>query len=181
MANQYNEDHTREIDGLDSDSEQDYVCLCHKSRPELTFKFLVENLEKSTFLKRMFEADQTVINNCNPVVITTGNMVEFMFVIKYLDFYNELKIEADAPEMPLSREKTINEIFEFEYIIFKDLFDMDNVIERFILLKKIIHLVNFLDMEKLLHKMCAIVAYFMTQISDPDERINLAQALYEMK
>lgn len=168
------------IMGLDDEEEKkEFVYIAHEKKPTMKFKFNLENVKKSNFITTILVNDTTVVNSENPILIKIGGLPEFMFIIKYLDFYNNLIIEVEPPEIPLVRDKQISEIFEFEYIIFKDIFDMEDNTERLLFLRKIIHLLNYLDMEKLSYKICAIVAYYMILLQTPEERIQLEKVLKE--
>ncbi len=156
-----------EIESLND--EKNYVCIAHKNRPEVRFRFSVDNIKKSGFLSTLTDMDKTIINSDKAVIITEGNINEFNFIMKYLDFCENIP-EIEPPEHPLPRDKTINEIFELEYIIFEEVLD-ENYIERNIkLLADVVNLANHLEMEKLYIKACALIAFNLQLIKTHEER-----------
>ncbi len=156
--------------------EKEYVLLAHKNNPGTCFKLSVENVKKSGLLKALIESDQTIINSNIPIEISEGNFPEFNFIMKYLDFYDGVP-EIAPPEHPLPRDKPINEIFEFEYVIFKEVINPDEVETYIVLLSNVIHLANHLEMETFYKKICAIIAYYIQLIQTPEERRRIIEIL----
>jgi hypothetical protein len=158
------------------DDEKEFVSIVHKNSHEIQFKIGLENTKKSGFLTALISADHTIINSHTPITIMEGDLPEFTFIMRYLDFYKSLP-EIEPPEHPLPRDKPINEIFEFEYVIFKEILESDDIEANIILMANVIYLANYLEMEKFYIKACAILAYKIQLISTPEERIRITNIL----
>ena len=138
--------------------QDDVVYISHFSNASYIHELSIKNARKSGLLKAVLESDNTVQNNRDkPIIISHGTREAFEFVIEYLG-----AVEAAIPPKPLPKYKPIEEIFAAELTLFRNLFDKEST-ERLELLQELAMLANNLDMQILLEKVCAIIAYYFLQ------------------
>jgi hypothetical protein len=126
---------------------------------DIVYKFNMKCAKISNYINNICELDPTVIENDSmPIVVTQGNKNSFLFILRYLDFYINEE-EAREPEKPLQLDTSIEDIFKYEWILFKDIIELEISDNKLALLCDLTKLANFMDMKKLLNKLCAITAY----------------------
>ena len=155
---------------------KEHIYISHKNDPDTKYEISIGNIKKSKFLETAVYLDSTIINSEKSIIINEGSLPEFNFIIRYLDFYENCD-EIDPPEHPLVKDKLIHEIFEFEYVVFKDIIDMENFNERILLLRNILYLANYMEMEKFYKKIAAILAYYLLTIQNAEEMESLREFL----
>lgn len=142
--------------------QDDVVYVSHFSDEANPHELSTKNATKSGLLRAVLESDNTVQNRRDkPIIIKHGTREAFDFVLQYFDFYKD-RDEAPIPPKPLPKYKPIEEIFAAELPLFRTLFQKETV-ERFELLQELAMLANNLDMQILLEKICAIIAYYFLQ------------------
>lgn len=145
---------------LDVD-EVEFIMIYHYLNPKNKFYLNRNKFIKSKFLLNLIDSDNSVLNNENGIEINFGESYSaFEFIMKYLEI-SELS-ETPIPEKPIKDDFYKNwgndEKMLFE-CLYKNNSDLSKNEEQSDQIFKIIQLVNYLDIEILLHKLCAIVAY----------------------
>ncbi len=196
LQNEDVKDHSQDENGglCDDDENEDVIYLCHASDPDKKFTVLVKNLYtksgeidvkkntyKSEYLVNIMDLDATVINCIDsPIMISVGTFDGFMFVIKYLDFYEKVLVELPGPEAPLDKSLSLEEILGEDYLLFKPIIECQGM-EKYLELSKILTLAQYLSMHKLFQKACAIFGYFLSKLQSSKDIENLTSFLNEHK
>lgn len=120
------------------------------------YKVSIKALGKSTVLDLYYTECDNV--NTKPHVVNYGTEDALIFVVKYLNYYNETE-EILAPEQPLL-DMTIKDIFELEEHIFGSLLALDTDIKR-TSVGSLLAVADGLHVTALTNKLAAIVAYNM--------------------
>ncbi len=168
---------------LDSFEDCEYIYVCHASNPDNIFEIKVSVITdnskgryKSKLLYGILEHDKSIMNKKTPVVINYGDYNSFLFIIQYIDFYNTIIKEYESPRAPLDPELSLQDILSDEYIVFKPLIDMKDV-SKHVIMRNLIHMADYMYMETLQEKLCAIEAFFIAELDDSDNREELLDFL----
>lgn len=164
-----------DIKSLEEDEIQTgTLILYHESNPEKKYKFTLRNLWKSGFIQDVIE-DKDIINNPEGLSIPYGDEFSFIELVKYLDFYENKTVEIAIPPAPLPPSTSLKDIFSIEYIIFKDVIELSDVVDKLLKVRKIINLAQFMRMESLWSKWCAIASFIIIEIPRENREMILSK------
>jgi hypothetical protein len=105
--------------------------------------------------------DINLLNN-KEIEIKSGNKESLLFVIKYVNYYSD-KID-ESPEHPILQDMKLEDLFENELHLFKDLFptDLENA-KRLTYIKNITSISEELNLTILLDKLAVILFHYIVK------------------
>ncbi len=157
-----------EIVGLDADDADDILYIRHQ-HDEKVFTLNRFQYSLSGLLTETVDADPSVLNDPGRViVINTQSPDALYFITNYMAFCDLYGKEEQSPERPLYIN-FIHEIFGSDWEFFQYLVSTSDVEDAFDvkgpMLASYTNLALYLKMDKLIDKLCCIIAYYVTHIS----------------
>jgi hypothetical protein len=132
----------------------------------------------SIYIKNIFNSDlDEGLNRETPIIIPSAfiNNRTLAFIVKYMQLY-KTTLEINAPAKPLA-SKLLECIFnDIECELFNEIYcyNIDNNINECIeTINEYVLAANYLGMDKLVHKLCAIIASYIKGYSIEDLNSNI--------
>lgn len=134
-----------------------HLKLTHISNQDNTYKVNINSIMYSTVLKNI-----VISNDCNNKhCVNFGSEEALIFIVKYLNYYDNDVEEISPPDYPLNDGMKLKDIFELEEHIFNDLIYEINTNEKKLFLNHLIKIAEELKINNLIKKLAAILAYNM--------------------
>jgi hypothetical protein len=150
------------LSSLDCEQEIQYVFLCSEDNPTTPFKILVDDANRSPFLRALIANDSRVINSVeNPVAIPRSKYDHLKFVVDYLNIYSS-KDETDPPKHLVSSYTRLTDLVNMmDFHLFDCICSQMNRTQRMKMLGDLLELTFFLGLDTLCKKLGAIYAFYI--------------------